>query len=170
MAPQAEDRSMVTMLPPSRRIVRDVSDIEGAAIALRAQTPETPAASMIQVRRSQPVSTTGEYRKYQTFGIEEIAITFAMRSGVTPCLRRRKGISTTMTPLNAPYGMDRIPNSQAGLCAELSGSFGRAEFTSCVNPCSPREGTCEPCNRTTLSSGHPAGRVTRRPSCIPIHL
>src|SRR5205814_5179563 len=103
-------------------------------MALIAQRPDTPAAMMIQVRRSNPVSTTGEYRKYQTFGIDEMAMTFAIRSGVTPCLRRRKGMSTTMTPLNAPYGMERIPNNHGGLWAGFSAAFAGGTLSTSGNP------------------------------------
>jgi hypothetical protein len=48
------------------------------------------------------MSTTGDHKKYQTFGIEEIAMTFAIRSGEIPCLRRRNGINTTRMALNVP--------------------------------------------------------------------
>src|SRR5712691_8588967 len=115
IAPHADDNNIAITLPASRRIVSCVRDNEVAAIALAPHNAETPAAMITQVRRSIPVSTTGDHRKYQTFGIEEIAITFAMRSGEMPCLRKRKGMSTMMMPLNAPQGIERIPNSHGGL-------------------------------------------------------
>lgn len=136
------------MFPPSKRIVRAVRDNDGEAMAIRAHSPDTLPAIMIHVRRSHPVSTIGEYRKYQTLGIEEIAMTSAMRSGVTPCLRRRKGMSTTMTPLNAPYGMKRIPNNHGGLCCRLCTAFVRGALQSSENQRSPSRGTCGGHNRT----------------------
>src|SRR5207247_4951126 len=76
-APHAEDSNIATTFPASRRIASCASDSDVAAIATDPQRPDTPAAMRTHVRRSSPVSTTGDHRKYQTFGIDEIAITFA---------------------------------------------------------------------------------------------
>ena len=69
---------------------------------VQAHSAEAPAAISTHVRRRNPVSTTGDHKKYQTLGIAEIATTLAMRSTGTPCLRSKNGIRTVMTALKVP--------------------------------------------------------------------
>src|SRR5438093_9846381 len=101
-APHAEDSNIATTFPASRSTVSCVRESDAAAIATAPHAPDTDAAIITQLRRSRPVSTTGDHKKYHTFGIDEIAMTFAIRSGETPCLRRRNGIKTTRRPLKTP--------------------------------------------------------------------
>src|SRR5437870_9686646 len=108
------------MLPARRSIVSCGSVSDRSAIAIAPHIPASAAAIMTHVRRSRPVSTTGDQRKYQKVGIDEIATTLAMRSGDTPRLRSRNGMSVMTMPLNMPYGIERIPNNHGGFSRETA--------------------------------------------------
>ena len=120
IAPHADDNSNATMLPTRRSIVSCDNVSEESAIAIAPHIPDNAAASMTHVRRSRPLSTTGDHRKYQKLGIDEIATTLAIRSGDTPRLRSRNGMSVMTMPLNMPYGIERIPNNHGGFSREAA--------------------------------------------------
>ncbi len=84
-APLAEDSNIDTIFAVNKSTVSRVKEPAEARTATPPHTPDTPAAINTQVRRRKPRSTTGDQRKYQTVGREEIATTSAMRSTETPC-------------------------------------------------------------------------------------